>query len=787
MNRIALFFFILLSFGAKAQDLTQTIRGEVLDADTKAPLIGVNIVVVGSDPFKGTTTDLDGKFRLEGVPVGRRTLRISYIGYRERTMPDLPVSTGKEVVLSVDLQESVAQLNEVVVTAETDKRESINEMATVSARQFTVEETGRYAGSRNDVSRMAANYAGVSNANDSRNDIVIRGNSPTGLLWRLEGLDIPGPNHFSTVGSNGGPVSMLNYNVIANSDFLTGAFPSDYGNALSGAFDIRLRNGNNEQREYMFQIGALGTEAMIEGPFKSGYDGSYLFNYRFSTTSILTAMGIDFGYSGEADYQDLSFKTHLPTKKFGTFDLFGLAGNSIYKVDADQKGEDNFDENWTENTNDRYESGIAVAGLTHRMLLGKKSYIRTVIGWSGQQSIGQTDSVSTSDAALTPYFKSENVHQRYQAHSFIKTKLNAKNKLKNGIILEHTRFDINSDLFDSNLGELASYSKANGSTELLQAYSQWQHLFTDDLTLNLGVHYQHLFLNGSSAIEPRAGLQYAFGQGQSLSLAYGLHSQMQTLPSYFTSTETPNGIINTNRDLGFSRSHHMVLGYDRGLGEHSRLKVEAYYQSLFDIPVNQMSDPSSFSMINEGSSYILSNEDSLVNDGTGRNIGLEITLERYFNRGYYFLLTGSFFESEYRGSDGIWRNTAFNGNYVANALIGKEFTVGERSKFLIDVKTSVAGGRRFTPIDEATSQLAGNAVYLENEAFSQQHNDYFRADLKVTYRFERPKVAHEFFINIDNVFNTQNVFAQTYSQRTNQLENVYQLGMFPTFQYKLLF
>lgn len=785
----SLFLFLLLTLPALtfAQERTQTIRGTVLDKDTRAPLFGANVVVIGSDPFIGGITDIEGNFRLENVPVGRQNLKVTYIGYLERVLSNVEVNSGKEVVLNLELEESVATLGEVEITANDNKHESINEMATTSVKQFSLEESGRYAGSRNEVSRMAANFAGVSNANDSRNDIVIRGNSPNGLLWRLEGLDIPNPNHFSSVGSNGGAISMLNYNVIANSDFLTSAFPSEYGNATSGVFDLRLRNGNNEKREYMVQLGALGTEAMVEGPMGKAGKGSYLINYRFSTTTILTSMGIDFGFSGQADYQDLSFKFSLPTEKLGTFGLFGLGGFNVYSVKAEDKDPDSFEENIAENTNDKFANQIGIVGLTHLIPVSKKTYIKSILGYSTHRTQGTVDSLSTENEGLTPYLDSEDTKNRATLHTFVKTKFNARNKLKTGVITERIGFSLNEQQFLSSANSLVTFREGEDQTFLLQLYSQWQHKLSDRLTLSSGVHYQHLLLNDSWAIEPRLGASWQFAPRQSINFGYGLHSQIQTLPVYYLASRTNNGIETTNKDLGLTRSHHLVLGYSRSLNENTNLKVEGYYQYLFDVPVHGYGQSSSFSILNEGASFIQQMEDSLVNEGNGRNFGLEITLERFFSRGFYYLWTTSIFDSRYRASDNVWRSTAYNGNYVSNFLFGKEFKLGEYSKLLVDLKVSVAGGRRTTPIDPVASALAGEAVEIDSEAFSNKQDDYFRTDAKVTYRVNRKRVSHEFFINIDNLLNTQNVFAQTYSTQTNQIENIYQLGIFPTFQYKILF
>jgi len=224
-----------------AQTLTQTIRGTINDIDSEVQLYGATVVVLNTGPLIGSSTDFDGNFRLDKVPVGRHDIKISMLGYEEQIIQNVQVGSGKEIVLHIKLRESMLNMKTVEITDQkSNKSEANNELATVSARQFSVEETKRYAGALNDPGRMALSFAGVAAANDMSNEIVIRGNSPRGLLWRMEGIEIPNPNHFSNQGSAGGAISMLSNNMMANSDFFTGAFPADYGNAASGVFDIRL-------------------------------------------------------------------------------------------------------------------------------------------------------------------------------------------------------------------------------------------------------------------------------------------------------------------------------------------------------------------------------------------------------------------------------------------------------------------------------------------------------------------------------------------------------------------
>jgi len=223
-------------------------------------LIGANVALSNSNPAKGTVTDINGYFEIKKVPIGRQSIEVSYVGYKSAFINNIYVYAGKESELTIKLEEKIEQFEEVVVKSMNRKDQPLNEMAQVSARSFSVEETERYAGSVGDPSRMAASYAGVLTLGTQINDIIIRGNSTTGLIYRLEGLKIPNPNHFGSLSSSGGTFSMINNNVLSNSDFYTGAFPAEFGNATSGVFDLKLRKGNNEKNEDLAQIGAGGFE-----------------------------------------------------------------------------------------------------------------------------------------------------------------------------------------------------------------------------------------------------------------------------------------------------------------------------------------------------------------------------------------------------------------------------------------------------------------------------------------------------------------------------------------------
>lgn len=781
------FFLILAQVLYSQEELTQTIRGTVLDKQTQSPLPGAIISISGSDPFKATTTDENGKFRLDHIPLGRKQLRISLISYKEKFQTVI-LNSGKETVLNIEMEESAVQGQEITVTEEVDKTKTNNKMATVSSRVFSTEEANRYAGSRGDPARMAANYAGVSGSNDSRNDIIIRGNSPIGILWRLNGLDIPNPNHFGNLGSSGGPISILNNNTLDNSDFLSGAFPADYGNATAGVFDLKMRSGNNEKYEFLGMIGFNGFELGAEGPFnKQKKNGSFMINYRYSTLAVFKYIGLDFG-TGNAipQYQDLTFKADLPTKKAGRFAIWGIGGLSF--VDLKQSLQSKGNNLYGFSGRDTYfKSNVGAGGVSHTYLLNSSSYLKTNIGVSDQYNLITADRVDTLQHPPTsrPEYRNNSSTLKYSANTTYNKKFNSRNFVNAGFYLDlyNTSFV---DSMDSDGNGFVTLRNYKGNTMLGRVFAQWKHAFSERFSMNTGFTYQYLLLNGASAPEPRLGLKYEFNKKQSLSFGAGLHSQIQPLYIYFATANLGNGTVQeTNRNLDFTRAAHAVVAYDVNLFSSVRIKTEVYYQYLYSIP--ERSRPDYFSTVNLGADFTSPNVDSLVSKGTGDNYGIELTLEKFYSRGYYFLVTASVFESKYRASDGVYRNTAFNGNYVFNALAGKEFKIGQKHTLAIDTKITYAGGKRYVPIDLQTSMLMQAEVRDGRYAYDYQYDPYFRIDLKPSYKLNTKRFTHELSIDVQNITRHDNIFQQQYDLNTQSIKSDYQLKFFVIPQYRLTF
>lgn len=778
-RQIILTLITLLSALQLSAQKMQNITGKIVDEASRQPLTGAVIQLTEVKNI-GAVSDADGNFTLSAVPLGRQTLKVSYTGYEERTVNDVLVTAGKEVYLTIALQEALHQLDSVKVTYNKakDKTRTNNEMIQVSARSFNVDETKRYAGALGDPSRMAANFAGVVSGNDARNDIVVRGNSPNGMLWQLEGLNIPNPNHYGALGSTGGPVSMLNNNNIDKSDFLTSAFPAQYGNAVAGVFDMKLRDGNRNKKEFVAQIGFNGFELGAEGPLGKKKNTSYVLNYRYSTLGAFQKLGINFGTgSAVPQYQDLNYKVVSDVTKKDRVTFFGVSGNSRInflgsEIDTSKTelygGNPDFDE--------RNKFGMSVTGASWERRLSDKTTSKLTLGYAYTLQQYVADSLSTADRRAIPYANGKFTTTKLSGVWSLTHKWNARNNMQAGVVYDQLSFDlVNKDFLPN--GTERVYIDRTGSYGLAQGYALWKHRFSNHLSGVAGVHGQYLTLNNSVAAEPRASVRYTFGR-QALGLGYGLHHQAQNVYTYYVETAGPNGVMTTNKDLGFTRSHHSVLTYDWNINEHIRLKAEAYYQILGNVPVEQRL--TSYSILNSGYDFGVTDVDSLVNKGSGRNYGTEVTLERFFDKGYYFLATGSFFSSKYKGSDGVERNTAFNTGYVLNALAGKEFKVGKKGNVMaLNLKVTHVGGRYTTPIDMQQSRLQGKAVYMDDKTFSQQQPAYFRTDLRVSYRKEYKKSTLEMAVDFQNLTNHQNVFLNYYDAKNAKMVTVYQQSFFP--------
>lgn len=799
--------FAVLSF---AQQLTQTVRGNITDADSQLPLIGAEVVILESNPLIGTTTDENGNFRFDEVPVGRITLAISYIGYENQTVPNIVVNSGKEVLLNFKMREALVKLNEVVVKANKVKGKALNEMAMISARSISPEQTNLYAGGFNDPSRIISNFAGVTSTQDGGNDIIVRGNSPKYVQWRLEGVQITNPNHFGDQSAVGGSISTLNNNMLATSDFYTGAFAPEFGDVISGVYDVKLRTGNNEKFESVVGIGLIGTDLTVEGPFKKGYGGSYVANYRYSTATLIGNLGLIDLEGGVPEFQDAAFKMVFPTKKAGVFSVFGLGGWSnlsienvtpeIWELPGDNFMQPDIEEDY------KKKAHLVNTGVNHTYSINDKSYLKTTLAYSNE---GIEDNIFENrlanfyddegnfvrDSLISRVlnFNSKLMKTTYRGAITYSNKLNAKNTIQIGSKYALFDYEFNQSRFQNDESDRFTVVDFKEDISTIRNFVSWKHRLNKDITIVSGFHNMNVLFNNKSTIEPRFAVNWKLNKTNSINFGYGLHSSMESVHNYYARVEQADGsTTEPNKDLGLLKSHHFVVGYEQRIGNNMMAKLEAYYQHLFNLPVENL-DTSFYATINEGLEFKYVD---LVNEGTGKNYGIEFTLEKFFSKNYYYLINASLFQSKYTALDGIERNTQFNSNYLVNVLFGKEFIkLGRKNNQTLGLNAKVffGGGRKIIPLlrdDEGNLAVDpdNNQFWDYEKAYENDIEDVYLVIISASYKWNKPKATHEIFLNLDNVTNTKGKVTEFYDERApNKIGHMTQFGFFPNLMYRVYF
>ncbi|WP_448790248.1 TonB-dependent receptor [Bacteroides graminisolvens] len=773
-KHVLIFLFSMLSISLTYGQAVQNIKGTIKDENSQEPLPYASVVI--QNTIYGTTTDNQGNFILKGIPVGRYDLAVSYLGYEILIIKEIMVTSSKEVILEITLKENISQIGEVIVTPKINKNRPLNKMATVSAQMLSVEEASRYAGGFDDPARLASSFAGVG-SNVGNNGIVVRGNAPKFLQWRLEDIEIPNPNHFADVtGFGGGGLTALSSQVLSNSDFFTGAFPAEYGNALSGVFDIKLKNGNNEKMENVIQVGLLGIDIASEGPFKRGGKASYIFNYRYSTLSLLSPLMPD-----DADgtkYQDLSFKMNIPTRSAGVFSIWGVG-----LIDRSGQTAEKDKTKW-EYLQDKEEEDVkqymGAIGIQHKISVGAGANLKSTLATTVSGLKMNIDRMNYN-IELKPKEIIQNTNYNFVFSSSLNKKFNNRHTNRAGIQITGLLYDMLLKEADPDETALRTQTDENGFSSLLTAYTNSSINWSDNWTLNIGITGQYFTLNKHYTIEPRLGLKWNFTHNQSFGIAYGLHSRLELLNYYFTRSKTGELI---NKNLDFTRAHHLIFSYDLNIGSNYHLRLESYIQKLYNVPVIP---DSSYSFINMQNDWFVNK--TLKNTGKGLNYGIDITFEKYMSQGYYFMLTGFLFNSRYRGGDKIWRNTRFNRNYLLNFLTGKEWMIGNNKQniFNASLRISYQGGDRYSPIDQVKSAEKQDAVYNEYKAFSNQLPSALLGHFNISYKINRAKTSHEFALKVLNATGYKEYYGYRYNFKNNKAEQEKESITIPNISYKIEF
>jgi len=775
---------LLLPSVMKAQ-INQTVRGQVCDVASGEPMIGVTITVEddGEHQSSGitlaTVSDADGNFVINNVPVGRHSVRATYIGYEPVLLKEQLVSSGKELVLTLRMRESISELGEVVIKPRVNKQLPLNEMAQVGARMFSVEEATRYAGGMADPARTASMFAGVATGG-ATNGISIHGNSPQMLQWRVEGVEVPNPNHFAEITEAGGGVfTSLNGTVLANSDFLTGAMPAEYGNALSGAFDMKMRVGNNTKYEHAIQVGTLGVDFASEGPLGKNTKASYLVNYRYSFLEIAKKLHAINMENETLDYQDLSFKINMPTKKVGTFAVWftGLIDNYENKVPDVSEWETLWDMNdsWSRQRN-------CAVGLNHSYRFRSGGSLHSSVAYTGAyRKLGVND--YNAEMNMMPEMDGRNSQWNVIISTQHQHKFSSRYTMQNGFEHQHLDFHTWMDYIHETGGPLYRMYDSEGNTGLTRLYTNHKVALSSRLSTVAGVNVMWFNLNNQWLVEPRISLQYKTSPSSTLSVAYAMNSRKETTDTYFVLMDGKY----PNNDLRLTRSHHISASFAQRLGENAMLKIEPYWQWLFDVPVEL---GTTYSILNHRKFF---QDRALVNEGAGRNYGIDLTLERYLKDGLYGMITATLFKSEYRDAQGQWHHSRHDRRYITNILGGKEWMIGKAKKnvFSINGRLTMMGGDRYTPIPEGITfdevMKRPDKSIPEEEGmnpFTKQKGMNVGYAFSVKYTINKRRTAHHFILEYLQMKTFQ---GQTFDLRTHEIVDKFTSLTFPNIAYRVEF
>ena len=541
---------------------------------------------------------------------------------------------------------------------------------------------------------------------------------------------------------------------------------------------MRFRNGNNSRHEFAFQIGIQGLDVSAEGPFSRKSGSSYLFNYRYSILAFLQL--IDPSMKNKIpQYQDLSFKINLPTHKAGIFSLFGIGGisRSQYYPEEDSTQWKTLEDR----TQSLLNNNMGAVGLSHLISLSKKVFIRSYLSASYNDIRYDNNQMNTS-YELIPQEKVWHQNFRFSGSVMVNTKFGARHTNRTGFLYTSMFYNIDISALNPFTGKFEQMDKGKGNTDLIQAYSESKIDITNNFYISAGLHFQYFLLNSNYAVEPRLAMRWQLAPKHALSIGYGKHAQSEDVGVYLSETVVNNEtVVQPNRGLDFSKAHHIVLGYDYSIRPDMRIKVETYYQYLYDIPVMP---GNYYSLINSSGGYY---NDTLVNEGTGRNAGIDLTFEKFLTRQWYLLFTTSLFSSKYKGGDGIERNTRFNSNYVVNILGGKEWTIRKKNILGVNLKATLTGGEYYVPIDLDESILQHRQVPDEANAYQPRLPDFYYLDLTITYRTNHKKFSGIWAIQIKNLLNQRPDIGYVYNDYNQSIEPVKSMGILPFISYKIEF
>jgi hypothetical protein len=749
---VALIF--LLTTPVVTQERLGSMKGTVVDADTKSPLIGANVYVLGTT--RGAATDDKGVFGLENIPVGSYTVQASYIGYNPLRITDVIVRSSGTTNIHIELRLSYLESEAVEVTA--GYFDSVTEQP-VSIVSLSREEVRRAPGAAGDVSRIVQVLPSIAKVNDQYNGLIVRGGSPIENAFYVDNIEIPNINHFPAQGSTGGAVGLLYVDFIEDINFYTGGAPALFGNRLSSVMDIRFREGNREEFSGKLFLDMAGFGGIAEGPMLR-QKGSWLLSVRRSYVDVLVDI-MDLGVTPV--YSDLQAKIVYDPAKNHRFTLVAVAGHDKSSPTRDQAESLDFSvygsEKYTQST----------LGLNWRWLWSANGYTNTSLSYSGVWYRNNWSRIRTEEL-----FIRNSSHESWVGiRNRNRIRFNPVHTVEFGFDTKILLHDYDYYLAESvdllgNISPSVLFAGDLGTEE----YGVFLHYIVRPfkrLQATIGARTDYYANNDRYSVSPRLSVSYSLTDRTSINGSVGFFTQ--SLPHFFLVQNE------RNRELDNPRSIHYIAGINHLLTEDTKLIIEAYRKEYKYMPLNP-SQPSLFVLdetLYQFPFYLA--HQFFVDTGTAEAQGVEANIQKKLAKSIYGIAGASYSVTRYTGYDGIRRKRVFDNRIIIN--IGGGYKPNEKWEF--SLRWVYAGGTPYTPFDIERSREVNSAVFDETRINADRHPDYHSLSIRFDKRFHFASSNLIFYLDVWNVYNRKNVAAYFWNEFKNEQDIQYQWGIMPVF------
>jgi len=783
---------ILLVLASSVFAQVGTMTGKVVDNDNQQALPGVNVILQGTE--LGAATDPNGNFLIRKVPVGPYSVLFSFIGFEKKILTDVFVKSNKNTHLSVKLAWKVIAGEEISVMAGYFEQP---EDRPVSIQTLSYEEIRRSPGAREDVSRMIQNLPGVNPTSDDRNDLVVRGGSPSEVLFRIDHFDIPNPNHFGTQGATGGPISMINTEFVDNLKFMAGGFTAPYGHKLSGAMDVQFREGNREGYNSKIDLNFGGVGGYFEGPLQSA-KGSFLIGAHRSFLDFLESM---LNTGGVPIYSNLQGKVIYDFNPDHQFELLGVGGDDRIEFD-DEFDIDDFkigEPDTVDYGHVVFKSRQFTLGTSLRSFWSKnfytifslsQAYNSFFTDYNDKKTVGLHQS-SNSDLSNKKIILESDTYDNSSVEQQSTIKLDGTwildnhNTLSFGTYFRLLKFDHEIELQINNpddrdqYGQLSKAFQVNyhqNLTPKVGSYLNYKFRFLKNFIFNIGGRYDYFDLLTEGNFSPRISLLFEPNNLFSCHLGGG---------SYFQNPEFLHitGHESNQENLTNIQADHYIAGFNYLLTANTRFTCEGYYKQYSNYPVLADAGYEMISMANSGDQYGNAGSGELLSVGKGWVKGIEFMLHKKLADQLYGLLSYTYAKIRHQALDGILRRGAFDNRHVFNIVVG--YRVNKSWEF--SLKWRYAGGVPYTPFDEQASIASGDSRLDLTQINNERFEPYHRLDLRFDHRTFYKKITLISYFSIENVYNRQNQHSIYWNKTQAATSFRYQTGFFPVGGFSLEF